>query len=96
MEQFLATLVNSAHLTRQGCRTALSALPLEAAFSLPETGGFLRSDVDDLFEAIPVGLSLATSDEDGLDELLPGDSTARQSDVNRTVQMTRTPNQSRS
>jgi hypothetical protein len=46
MEQFLASWVNGAHLTRQGCRTPVSALPLEAAFSLPEAGGFLRSDVE--------------------------------------------------
>jgi hypothetical protein len=96
MEQFLATGVNGTHLARQGWGTPGSALPLEAAFSLPETGGFLRSDVDDLLEGLPAGLGRETADEDGLNELLPEPAQTGSRTRTRTIQRTRTPHQSRS
>ena len=77
MKQFLATRVNRAHLTRQGCPTPDSPLPLEPHFSLSQIGAFLRADLDDLFEALPIGLGLATPDEDGL---LAEESTDRHTD----------------
>ena len=87
MTQFLATRVNRAHLTRQGCHltrrgspTPGSPLPLEPDFSLSETGASLRTDLDELFEALPIGLGLATPDEDGLNEILAEGSTDRHTD----------------
>jgi RNA polymerase primary sigma factor len=55
-------------------------LPLEPAFSLPETGVSCCGQAWAISSSLARRLGSAKSDEDGLDELLPEESTDRQSD----------------
>jgi RNA polymerase primary sigma factor len=75
MRELVAARENRAHLTREVSRIHDVMSPPEPAFSLSGTESHLRSDDDDLFEALLVGLGLAVPDEAGLNALLSRDST---------------------